>query len=684
MIACPNKSSKEWIAMVDKLGEFESYRAYARKGDLLTKEELDLAYLPGQGIRFLEANGVVGTITVQAIPELNIGADRKAVVSATTIKLLDNLREKLGVDYEIIGGDTAIELTKNTTNPWSGEKAFFIGGKVYLLEGAFGAEDALHEFIHPLVRAIKNENRALFDRLAAEAFADTEVATTVEELYGEDLEDLRSEEAIVRAVQKSVRVEDFQSKEGFVQKVLYAIKQMFRKLFGRNVKVERLSLNTKIADLAEMLKSESFQIDTDSISEEEYVAYLRANDLKIKEELEKVTNDALVQTVEDTFQMVTSQIRSINRNSKQKFIKELLAEEGGRGLLQGVRDSLKSVAGLDSVIEDAKTDAEVTSRRATQFVIALRKVEAMMKLIDSEIAELSKLDTQESFQKIHYLDNLTNSWSQLLTHASDILNDGGLKSTSELAGLIDTIKGLVERSQKNIVNVYTEASADMLWDTLRLVSENITDKLQGELRKAIDAKAPASKIKKIKSDIEKFSFDRNKIKAVLQGREGDTNAFSAFLESYINNPDLVVGGFAKYLKDNLTDVQIKAQSRVNEMGTQLESVLKAAGYNANNPGELMKVLTFVDKKSRVNDKGEIEEYEVIKLLNQFKNYESDRIRLNFEYEQLIKEGKNKEAREKKKEIQQWEKNYMNREYVDEFYEKNKIYITFLLACQYAC
>lgn len=673
MIACPNKSSKEWIAMVDKLGEFESYRAYARKGDLLTKEELDLAYLPGQGVRFLEANGVVGTTTVQAIPELNIGADRKAVVSATTIKLLDNLREKLGVDYEIIGGDTAIELTKNTTNPWSGEKAFFIGGKVYLLEGAFGAEDALHEFIHPLVRAIKNENRALFDRLAAEAFADTEVATTVEELYGEDLEDIKSEEAIVRAVQKSVRVENFQSKEGFVQKVLYAIKQMFRKLFGRNVKVERLSLDTKIADLAEMLKSESFQIDTDSISEEEYVAYLRANDLKIKEELEKVTNDALVQTVEDTFQMVTSQIRSINRNSKQKFIKELLAEEGGRGLLQGVRDSLKSVAGLDSVIEDAKTDAEVTSRRATQFVIALRKVEAMMKLIDSEIAELSKLDTQESFQKIHYLDNLTNSWNQLLTHASDILNDGGLKSTSELAGLIDTIKGLVERSQKNIVNVYTEASADMLWDTLKLVSENITNKLQGELRKAIDAKAPASKIKKIKSDIEKFSFDRNKIKAVLQGREGDTNAFSAFLESYINNPDVVVGGFAKYLKDNLTDVQIKAQSRVNEMGTQLESVLKAAGYNANNPGELMKLLTFVDKKSRVNDKGEIEEYEVIKLLNQFKNYESDRIRLNFEYEQLIKEGKNKEAREKKKEIQQWEKNYMNREYVDEFYEKNKIY-----------
>jgi len=430
MIACPNKSSKEWIAMVDKLGEFESYRAYARKGDLLTKEELDLVYLPGQGVKFLQEDGSIALTSIQAIPELNIGTNRKAVVSATTTKLLDTFQEKLGVEYQVIGGDAAIELTRNTANPWSGEKAFFIGGKVYLLEGAFGAEDALHEFIHPLVRAIKNENRALFDRLAAEAIADTEIATTIEELYGEDVEDLKSEEAIVRAVQKSVRVEDFQSKEGFVQKVLFAIKQMFRKLFGRNVKVERLSLDTKIADLAEMLKSESFEIDTDSISEEEYVAYLKSNDLKIKEELQAASSDALVQTVNDTFQLVVSQIRALNRNSRQKFIKDLLAEEGGRGLLQGVRASLQTVAGLDSVIEDAKTDAEITARRATQFVLSLRKVEAMMKLIDSEIIELSKLDTQEAFQKISYLDRLTTSWYQLLTQSSDVLNDGGLRSKS--------------------------------------------------------------------------------------------------------------------------------------------------------------------------------------------------------------------------------------------------------------
>ena len=673
MIACPNKSSKEWIAMVDKLGEFESYRAYARKGDLLTKEELDLVYLPGQGVKFLQEDGSIALTSIQAIPELNIGTNRKAVVSATTTKLLDTFQEKLGVEYQVIGGDAAIELTRNTANPWSGEKAFFIGGKVYLLEGAFGAEDALHEFIHPLVRAIKNENRALFDRLAAEAIADTEIATTIEELYGEDVEDLKSEEAIVRAVQKSVRVEDFQSKEGFVQKVLFAIKQMFRKLFGRNVKVERLSLDTKIADLAEMLKSESFEIDTDSISEEEYVAYLKSNDLKIKEELQAASSDALVQTVNDTFQLVVSQIRALNRNSRQKFIKDLLAEEGGRGLLQGVRASLQTVAGLDSVIEDAKTDAEITARRATQFVLSLRKVEAMMKLIDSEIIELSKLDTQEAFQKISYLDRLTTSWYQLLTQSSDVLNDGGLRSTSELAALIDNIKGLIERSQKNIINVYTEASADMLWDSLKFVSENITKQLNEELDAAIKAKASPAVIKKLKTRLEKFSFDRQRIKAIMQGREGDTDPASAFLESYINSPDIIVGGFAKFLKDNYTEVRVKVQIRNNQIAQELKDVLDKAGYNTNNPGELMKVLTFIDKKSRINNKGELEEYEVIKLLNQFKNYESDRIRLNYEYEQLIKDGKNKEAKEKKKEIQQWEKNYMHREYVDAFYEKNKIY-----------
>lgn len=674
MIACPNKSSNEWIAMVDKLGEFEAYRAYARKGDLLTKEELDLAYLPGQSVKFLDKNNALTTITLQAIPELNIGTNRKAVVSATTAKLLDTLQEKLGVEYQVIGGDTAIELTRNTANPWSGEKAFFLGGKVYLLEGAFGAEDALHEFIHPLVRAIKNENRALFDRLAAEAIADTEIATTIEELYGQDVEDLKSEEAIVRAVQKSVSVEDFQSKEGFVQKVLFAIKQMFRKLFGRGVKIETLSLDTKIADLAEMLKSESFQIDTDFISEEEYVAYLRANDLKIKEDIVKnVSNDALIQTVQDTFQMVDSQIRSINRNSRQSFIKKLLTEESNSGILQGVRDSLKTVAGMDAVFEDVKDQSELIGRRATQFVIALRKIEAAMKLIDSEITELSKLDTQEAFQKISYLDKISDSWYKLLDHASDVLNEGGLKSTSELAALIDNAKGIIERSQKNIVKVYTEASADLLWGTLQSVSENIKKTFEKELDTAVKSNAPASRINKIKADMQKFTFDRSKIISLLRGRDGDTNAASAFLESYINSPDLIVGGFAKYLKDNYTDVLIKVQARTNQMKEELMEVLDNAGYNANNPAELMKILTFVDKKSRINDKGELEEYEVIKLLNQFKNYESDIIRLKFEEDQLLKEGKLKEAKQKKKERAAWEKNYMHREYVDEFYEKNRIY-----------
>ena len=599
MIACPNKSSIEWIAMVDKLGEFEAYRAYMKKGDLLSKEELNTQYSTGEGVKFLEQDGTVSVRTIEAIPELNIGVNNKAVVSAVTSKIINTLQERTGVDYEIINGDTAIDLTKNTANPWSGEKAFFVGGKVYLLEGAFNADDAIHEFVHPLVRAIKNENRILFNSLAAEAMADTEIATTVEELYGEEEQDLKLEEAVVRAIQKGVSAEDFQNK-GFLQKVLYAIKQLFRSVFGNKVKIDKLSLNTKLADLAEMLKSESFEINTDSISEEEYVAYLRANDLKLKQQLENVQTDALVQVVEDTFEMVSSQIRSINRNSKQKFIKELLAEEGGRGLLQGVRESLKTVAGLESVIEDAKSDAEITARRATQFVVALRKIEAMMELIGNEVEELSALDTQEAFQKIHYLDRLISSWDKLLEHASDILSEGGLKPNSDISKLMSSIRGSVERSQKDIVNVYLESSADMLWDTLKLVAENITSTLQNELKRAVDANASASKIKKIKEDIDKFSFDRAKIRSVLKGEMGDTNAFSAFLESYINSPDLVVGGFAKYLKDNLTDVQVKAQSKVNEMGLKIMPILEAAGYDANNPGKLMKVLTFVDKKARLS------------------------------------------------------------------------------------
>ena len=68
----------------------------------------------------------------------------------------------LNVPFEVVSSTEALELTKNATNPWSGEAAFFVGGKVYFLQDRMTTDLVLHEFAHPLVRAISKENATIF------------------------------------------------------------------------------------------------------------------------------------------------------------------------------------------------------------------------------------------------------------------------------------------------------------------------------------------------------------------------------------------------------------------------------------------------------------------------------------------------------------------------------------------
>ena len=81
-------------------------------------------------------------------------------------------------------------------------------GRVYFVGDALTTNLVLHEFSHPLVRAIAKENRALFDNLykgLKESAEGREIIQEVLRLYPElnELDPLFKEEVIVRAIEKS-------------------------------------------------------------------------------------------------------------------------------------------------------------------------------------------------------------------------------------------------------------------------------------------------------------------------------------------------------------------------------------------------------------------------------------------------------------------------------------------------
>ena len=670
MIACPNKSSADWKRMVDKLGEYEAYKAFLAKGDLLTPEETDNRFNVGNIIKYAAPDKSVVEMYYEPTPSIDFNNINKVAGAKAVSGILKSFNERLGIDYSIITPQEAKEITANSNNPWSGEKAFFYGGKVYLLEGQFSTEDAIHEFAHPLVAALRLSNPVLFNNLAAEAMEDQSIAAIIESQYSDYPQEQKLEEALVRAITNLVKQDEIKQPRNFVQRLIYGIKQVLKSVFGQGINVSRLSLDTKIGDLAMMLTTENFDLDLEAISKEDYVSYIKDID-NLRKELIKVEKSALASSISNMYTLTQSQLSALSRNQKMRIVKDMLSDEANRGYLQGVKSDLKNVASLESIINDSVSEIEDVKRRSEQFIHAIYRIQAMTARINQEISKLKSDESQDAFQKVYYFDKIISSWQKVLTNAINELSEGGLPSDSSLAKEIAGIKNITDQTQNMISDIYKKSSSDLIWDTLKTMASNIASEYDKKIKDA-EAAGAKTRVKELKAEKEKYSFNKKKIEKMLSGY-GDTNPFSAFLESYINNPDLIVGGFTLFLKNNLLDVQVKVQTRVNQMSMILDPLLKAANYDPTNVTKFGSKITFVDKKVRINDEGEIEEYEVIKLLSQFKQYEADRLKLKNELEQLDKAGNYEAMREKIREIQQWEANYMHREYVDSFYEKDKIY-----------
>lgn len=672
MIACPNKNAPAWNEMVTALGEYEAYKAFMVKGDLLTTEEIAKLYNPGDIVKVIDSKGQVYQTTYERPAIVDYTEHNKTAGSVITSQLLESLSQRLGVDYNIVTPKDAESITRDARNPWNGEKAFFYKGKVYLIDGAFSADDAIHEFAHPLVRALRLSNPTLFSALAAEAMENSAIAEEIEALYGEDhTEEEKLEEAVVRGIQENVKAQDIAPAGNFLQRVLYGIKQFLRQIFGRGINVSNLSANTTLADMARMLTVENFDLNISDLSQQDYVAYVR--DIQnLKNELTNVERTAVGEAVNNMFTLVSSQLSKMNRNRKMQVIRELLSDEANRGYLQGVKNILKNVASLETILDESVDESADVARRAEQFIHSLFRIKAMVERIDQELSSLAGDETQDAFAKVYYFDNIVSSWQKVLATASELLNEGGLASNSLLAKEIDTIVRGVERTQSTISQIYKASSIDLIWESLAPMAENIARSYDQKIAEAEAAGATAA-VAKLKKEKAQYVFDKKTLGQMIEGKLGDTNPYSAFLESYINNPDLIVGGFSLFLKNKLTEVHVNTQERVNQIAATLHPLLKAAGYDANNVTSFGRKITFIDKKARLNDQGELEEYEVRKFLDKFKMYEADRTRLRHELDELDKKNDYAGMREKVREIQQWEANYMHREYVNDFYEKEKIY-----------
>jgi hypothetical protein len=608
---------------------------------------------------------------------------QKAEIGQNIVRsLADTIAKNLGVSYTLVTPQQAGQITAQAQNPWNGEQAFFFNGQVYFVDGGFSTENVLHEFSHPLVAAIAKQNPVLFNNLYDQLQLTPEgqqIQSEVEALYPEfgKNDPKIKEEVLVRALARQAQNQINNEKNStgfseFINKIVFAFKQLFRKLFGNSIKIDKLSTDTNLGQLAEMLRGDKFNISTEIVSEADVVDYVR-DISNFTRELDAVEYTGVSNSVKRFYDVVTNHIRRIRDNKNYNEARKFLVDETGRGQLQELKSTLSN-SEIDERLSEIFDELTMRAKTTQSFVHSMLRLQKLSDSILGHIRELAKQgDGKVVIGNIFYYDMLVRNWAKYLNETVDRLADAGLNPSTEFSRLVSGVQNTVNQTERMINKIYADNVDDVLFESLQPLVQGIDKYFEDYLKKLTEKNAPQAKIDAVRKQYNEMKLTKEKLKDMITGKMGDTNQYSAFLEAYTNSPDPVVGGFAMFIKNAYNEVDAQAQRNMNDFARDLEPLLRAAGYSRMNYSALMGKLITMEKVPYIDEKGKFSTKEVISFKDKFNDFTTDSSQLKFEYDEAIANGDQALADQKLRDLRKLKRDYFHQEYVPEYYEREKIY-----------
>lgn len=704
-MACKN-TTPEFEAIKNAYDEATAWReavaAEMQNRPMMTPEEL-LPSLNEQG-KFLEMSQAEPFVDnyegfgrdVLSKPEYSVFAkpievtteDANKIMSIGAIRDIANkLEQQFGVSYTMVTEDQAVAATASLAQELQyrkGDKAFFLGGQVYLVTDYIDAESALHEFVHPFVRAIaRGGQKGAIDSMYSEVLnSNPELVEQIKQKYNylEENSEYFKEEVIVTHLSNLVNLEALGKNltpehKTFIGKVLYAIRQLLRKAFGRKVAVETITANTPLSELARMIEAGTeFSFNTDIVTDEDFAAYVRDhtqyfNDLRRLDRAGELQN-----SINRMFDVIQDTVNTVERNKDYDLAAKLLRDEYDRSDLREILSSIRRYQTISgSPLGAAAESIEYERAKMTAFINSIERLEMVTLKINQKLFELSRdPDNKENLQAVFYMNNVINTLQKFMTEYDQAFTLAGLTTNSKLYETINKIQANIKQSKVFTNKVYMAGTRDIIYDTLIPLKESIDQKYTEMIQFLESKNAPEKVIEARKREYEELRLTPEKIESLMKGELGDAHALNSFLEGYMNNQDPVVFGFAMYVKNNFTDVQTKAQLKANRYATELEPLLKAAGFNPKNIAELGQRTTFVDMVGG-RDKNTFKPYQAYTYLNPWKHYKKDIDDWNFKIEQAKKEAVDTKDYQKVTDLinqkRAWERKYMHTEFTDKYYAK---------------
>jgi LysM repeat protein len=679
-------------------------------------------------------------VNAEEFPFMDINVD--IINSARSREVADVLTKRLSqglsVNYFNVSAADAVQILKSSPVPYNGEPAFFYAGSVYVVGDNVNVRTVLHEFSHPLLAGIRKTNPGLFNNLFNQLMMTDEGKTLFAHVQSEYPEltvngDLFKEEVLAFALQgKAIDILNNEvATKGFdavINKILAAIKQFLRNIFGDKVNVKSLDVNTTLDQLGEMLLEKDFEFETDTLSEEDVVMYGRFVTERANELISKTSNETLQKMVNETFANSKSVLNQARNFSKDKAtyerLKKVLLQEGTTKLLPEVVQTLKGYQDIDvnptmdiAEIFDNVLDAEEkriteTKLKADALVNSLDKIDTSSQLMIKDLDKIfnqNNIDSPQLIGLINTYKNTAASWDSLIDSINSMAKGDEIDTNSEFYKVLNKLRNNVTIIQSQIAEIYKKNNVQIFVEATSFMNEFVNEQLNSNLKVALqkafdpseleavvnnlvnkvttqtltqeDIDALAQKgvpVDRLNEFIKKYNdtvVNEEKITRALTGHAKDVSWFNRWLESYSSSNDIIVGPLTMFIQNQKTEVETEVWYESAKFQKKLETLLPKVNFSKENSTQVRDMVAGKDFIMTIDkENGTPVKKEIYTFLNEFSNgwrYEQDVLEYN--YTEAKKSGDKEKIAQATAELRQFNADYMWQEFTPEYYEKDDIF-----------
>ena len=692
---------KKFDILSSVVGEKEAERDFFEQDGVVRPPSVVLAKIEE---RLLEQepetiNNFSDQLINEALSKDNVISKVREVIAsqnrASSLKAVEAFSKRLGIEYQIVSS----EESKIKRNSDVDAKGFYQAGFVYLTAGMFTPETLFHEFSHPVIKALAKSNRKLFDKLYGDLLKEDFGKAIVENLkndpyYKKATDDHFREEAIVQALTYMDNKNLTQSK-GWFDKLMFAIRQYLRNIFGKKIGVSKLKSDTTLKDMVDMLNQDEFNLDMKLLKEDdaimlqkEYVKTLNIVDEKSKEKAQAIFEDMNV--------ILEQQVTNMQPGTVFYEFASGFVNEDNTGVLQTMKKAMEKLASItnkrkgipqlknitDEYLESlGKMDtASYIAERIKMFVGVVTEVDTVMDMFTTKIDSLPKdnLSQEEQdtlFGIAKYVDQWYSYLEQLVTDDTSSILPGGANSlrsflrdlkqktfkikkdvdTKRTNGVIDTMYAHMGKSLEKSNKMYIEElsrlkDADNIsgYNQLHqeyygLTPEQLNQKDELERKKAANniTAIEEDMLSDLKSfELTKFNPTKEEFAIIVQQGKVDAGAWNSKYEGYNNNQDKVIGTFFSMLEERLNTINANSNANESDFLNGLQEHLVATGWNLKRQigeGNFGRSLSQVTNVGKIDAQGNIVKWEVRQFMSGHHSPSFDILLIDKEVKESLKE-----------------------------------------------